>query len=103
MVLLYVPCESEVQAQTIAHDLLQKKLIACANIWPVTSMYLWQNSVEKETEFVLLAKTDKAIVDRAEEAIKDLHSYDTPCIIRIAAEANNEFREWMNNVLSIHL
>lgn len=99
MILLYVPCKDEHQAETIAHTLLQKKVIVCTNIWPITSMYLWEGKIEKGTEYVLLVKTDKKSVDRAEEIIKEMHSYDIPAIIHINIDVNKEFREWAKRIL----
>lgn len=41
--LIYVTCEGQTEAERIAGALLEKQLIACANIMaPHTAVYMWE-------------------------------------------------------------
>ena len=51
---IYVPCSSKEEAKKIAKNLLQERLIACANIFDnVISLYHWEGKVEEDGELSL--------------------------------------------------
>ncbi len=95
MTLFYVTCRDEKLAEEIATSLLTKKLIACANMWPMKSFYTWKGKQEKDDEVVLILKTTDGFSKVVEEEVKKIHSYETPCIIQIEAKANQEFEKWV--------
>lgn len=94
-----VTASSEEQARQIAGELLAKKLIACANLIPVRSMFIWQDQVQDETETLMIIKTTHAIFkDRLEAEIKKLHSYDVPEIIGIPIVIGSaEYLKWIGD------
>ena len=56
--LIYVTCANSSEAESLARQLLSRKLIGCANILPgMTSIYPWQGEVKTAQETVLLLKT----------------------------------------------
>lgn len=96
MIIIYTTCASEAEAETIAKALLDEKLIACANWWPVRSAYNWRGKRQNENEIALILKTDESQAEAVSEKIKELHSYDTPCIARIeVAKINQEYERWL--------
>jgi periplasmic divalent cation tolerance protein len=68
-------------AKKIAEMLLAEKLAACVQIMPIESYYTWKGAVAQDPEFLLLVKTKTLHFERAIEAIKKNHSYDTPEIV----------------------
>lgn len=97
--LVYVTTKNENEAKTIAKHILKKKLASCANIVPaITSSYWWKGTIEHDTEAVLLLKTFDNHYDQVEKAIKDAHSYTTPCIVALPIEhGSKEYLEWSKN------
>jgi periplasmic divalent cation tolerance protein len=93
--ILYIPTSSETEAKNIASTLLKEKLIACANFFPINSMYEWQGKIEKDNEYVLIVKTQKSLAQQVTKHIKTLHSYDTPCVLTIDCTANKDFYNWL--------
>jgi periplasmic divalent cation tolerance protein len=93
--LFYVPCPSEEEALRIARHLLDARLVACANIAPIRSLYWWEGAIAEEGEFVLVAKTLPPHADAVEAAVRQLHPYTVPCILRLTAEANEDYAAWM--------
>ena len=86
MVLGYITCAHTKEAQTLALALLKNKLIACANIQDsIQSFYHSQKDgqdiIEKTREAVLIIKTAQEHIKAVIKLIKELHSYDCPCII----------------------
>ncbi|MBI4141697.1 divalent-cation tolerance protein CutA [Candidatus Woesearchaeota archaeon] len=95
MIIVYTPCKDEKEAEKIAEALLNEKLVACANILPSKSLYFWQGKLQKENEAILILKTTKEKFTAAEKKIKELHSYELPCILKIEGKANEEFEKWV--------
>lgn len=93
--MIYVTCKDNKEAKKIAKILLDKKLIACANIFPIESMYVWKGKITEDKECVLILKALEKNYKKIEEKIKRLHSYDVPFIGRINAKINKEYEMWM--------
>ena len=96
MYLAYITCKDSEEAEKIAEHLLNKKLIACANIFDSKSIYHWKGELCNQNEKVLILKTDKKFQDIVGE-VKAIHSYELPCILKINVEATQEFGLWVAN------
>ena len=96
MALLYVICKDKKEAGKISMHLLRKRLIACSNMFPVQSMYRWNQKIVNDAEYAVLAKTSNKNYKKAVDEIKKIHSYEIPCILRIEAKANKEYEDWAN-------
>ena len=94
-ILIYVTHESEKSAKKIVSHLLQKKLIACANLFPITSSYWWKGKIEDSKEIVSLLKTKKENWEKVKSEIEKIHPYETPCIMKLDAEANESYESWV--------
>lgn len=97
IILLYVPYPSEAEARTAAKLLLEKKLIACANIFPIKSIYQWQQSIKEEQEYILLAKTGLEQEITVRQEIEKNHSYKVPAILSWPVLANKAFFEFITH------
>jgi periplasmic divalent cation tolerance protein len=89
------------EARRIANELVERQLAACVQILPkIESVYRWNGEVQRETEFLLLAKTTAAQFDDLERAVREIHSYDTPEIVAVPlAHVSEPYRVWLvNNV-----
>ncbi len=77
-----VTAGSEEEARRLAHNLLEKKLIACANLIPVQSLYIWEDKIQNDPEVLMIIKTKSAVFkDKLVNAIENTHSYDVPEVI----------------------
>jgi periplasmic divalent cation tolerance protein len=99
MILLYCTCKDLEEAKRISKILIDKKLAACTNMFPVSSMYVWKGKLADDQEVVMIAKTLEEKKELAIQQIKKLHSYATPCILALKAEPNKEYFDWMNGEL----
>ena len=98
---LYITCGSEDEAQTIAKTLLEHRLIACANIFPVSSLYIWKGNLEEASEYAAFLKTEKRKVSETIEEVKRLHSYEVPDIVEIPLEEGfRPFFQWISEVVA---
>ena len=96
MTLAYITCKDEDEAEKISMHLLKKRLIACANIFPVKSMYWWKKKVVNGYEYAILAKTSNKNFKKVVNEVKKIHSYEIPCILKIDAAANKDYEDWAN-------
>lgn len=91
----YITCKDEEQAQEIGRLLLEKELIACANIYPVNSLYKWEDKIRNDKEWILWCKTKSYLKKDIETYIGSIHSYEIPCIVQFEAQANIEYSNWV--------
>ena len=96
--LLYVTCANAAEAKAIAHTLVADRLVACANILgPMTSVYRWEGAVTEDEEVAMILKTRRDMTVHVTERIKDLHSYDLPCVVSLPIQGGNlDFLAWLN-------
>lgn len=97
VVFLYVPCPTEEKAKELARQLLEKRLVACANVWPVGSIYRWEGKVAEEKEWILLVKTTEEKEAAVRQELEKIHPYTVPCIASWPAGINEKYRKWVEN------
>ncbi len=76
MIILHLTCANEREAQTIADELLEKRLIACARQWTVNSSYWWNEKINHDNEVLMMMETVENKFEAIDEVVKRLHSYD---------------------------
>lgn len=96
-ILVYVTAPSLEEAERIATELVECRLAAGVNILPsVRSVYRWKGALCKSTEVALIIKTEEACFPALADRIRELHSYETPCIIAAPITFGiPEFLDWI--------
>lgn len=92
---IYITHETEEQAKKLAMYLVEKKLVACANLYPINSMYWWQAKVQQEQEWVSLLKTTAELWEQVKSEVENIHPYEVPCIMKTEVEANEAYENWI--------
>jgi len=97
MLLVYITFPSRKEAERIGRILVEEKLARCVNIIPhMKAIFLWEGKLENARECVLLAKTSEGKYVKLERRVKQLHSYDLPCIAALkVVKGSKEFIEWI--------
>ena len=94
---VFVNVASANEAKAIAKCLIEEKLAACVSIFPVHSIYHWQEELCSEDSYNLLIKTDLGKFDVLESKIRKLHSDEVPEIIALPIVSGHApYMEWMN-------
>jgi len=87
-IFVYITAGSPEEAHRIGSTLVEERLAACANLLGgMTSIYRWQGAVEQADETVVIAKTKATLFDRLAQRVRELHSYDCPCIVALPVTA----------------
>ncbi len=94
---VYVTAGSGDEARRIAGAIVTERLAACANILDgMASIYRWRGAIAEDKEVVLIFKTREALVERLTARVKDLHSYDCPCVVNWRIDGgNSDFLGWI--------
>jgi len=93
---IYITTKDEEEAKRIGKTLVEEKLAACVNIHPIKSIYRWGGGIEEEEETALLVKTKAELADEVIERVKELHSYEVPCIVSLPIEKGNpDYLKWI--------
>ena len=89
--------EKKEDAENLARHLLQKRLIACAQISsPLESLYWWKRSIEQQQEFQLVMKSVQLLWDELLNEIEKMHPYEVPEIIATPVSSiNKKYNNWL--------
>ncbi len=98
-VLVYITHPSTADAEKVLDVLFERKLIACANIFPIKSAYIWMGAREDADEVVTLVKTTEERWDALKAAVLEIHPYTVPCVMRLDACANDGYEAWIREVV----
>ena len=93
----YTTFPTKAEAQNTVLELLEDGLIACANLLPgAESLFVWEGQIQKANEIVVVFKTRRKNEDKIVKVIKELHSYETPCVVFTPIENGNpQFMDWV--------
>ena len=95
--MVYVTVEHEDEGLSIAQKVVEKRLAACANLYPkVKSVFHYQNQIQIQDEAVLILKTTVNAYDELKRFIIKIHSYDDPCVLKLPIEDGAaDFMSWI--------
>ena len=94
--LIWCPFPDEGSAAAVATQLLDEKLIACANILgAMRALYEWNGERGDAREVGVLFKTEARLLDAAVARIAELHPYETPAVLGWPCTASPATAEWL--------
>ena len=94
---IYTTFPSLETAETVASALLDRSLIACANILPgMTAIDAWQGQRHRDSEVVMILKTRAALAETVIAATRARHPSDNPAIITLTPTGGSaDFFAWI--------
>lgn len=94
---MYVTCPDEPTAKRLARDVVERGLAACANVFPVQSVYRWEGRLVEEGEVAMLLKTRADRVEALTRALVEAHPYDVPCVVALPwSGAAPAYAQWVD-------
>lgn len=83
-------------ARYVSRSLIERRLAACSNIFAIGSIYRWKGEIEEASEFASLLKIRSEDFHAVVDAVKKLHPYEVPCIVRYdVAEGLVDYLGWI--------
>ncbi len=100
-VVVYVTSAKAEESETIARQLVEKRLAACVNIIPqIRSFYRWEGKVQDDPEFLLVIKTSRNLFPEVRAEVERLHSYHVPEVICVPiVEGSQNYLTWLGECL----
>ena len=97
VILITTTVENKSDAENIAKCLLEKDLMACAQIsGPIQSIYRWEGNIVDGEEFILTIKSLKLIQQNVIEQITAMHPYEVPeIIVQTPDHVSPEYAAWV--------
>ena len=94
---VYITTKDFREAKKLSRLLLEKRLIACANIIPsIESSYWWKGKIESHAESLLIGKTRKGLEGKIMALVKKHHSYSVPCVNFLPIlKGNPDYLAWL--------
>ena len=95
--MIWTTCSVE-EAKELVRTMLEKKAIACANIFePHQALYWWDGKICEDQEVTIIMETNEDRLNVALEELQKQHSYDTPKIMVFSpSDIPESFSKWLN-------
>ncbi len=91
------------EARKIGRTLVEERLAACANIFPISSIYRWKDNIEEASEFAIMVKTLSENVKAVEKKVSEIHSYEVPCVVSFNIdEGSAEYLKWIQESVDLN-
>jgi periplasmic divalent cation tolerance protein len=100
-IIVFATVSSLEEGLQIANQLVEEKLAACCNlVKDLTSVYIWDNNLCKDREYLLIMKSRLDKFDDLMKKIKEIHSYKVPEIIALPIIAGSkEYLKWLDDMI----
>jgi len=102
-IIVLVTVDSQEEAKRISDILLERKVIACANILrDVQSFYWWKGKVDHSCELLLLMKSRGELLKEIVRLVKENHSYEVPEIVALPIVGGNaDYLRWIEESVEV--
>ena len=88
---------TQLAADELATALVELGLAACVQIiGPISSVYRWQGTLNKDAEFSLYCKTTASRLLQLLDYLRAHHPYKLPEILTYSIQASTEYGRWLN-------
>ena len=76
--------------------LVEQRLAACVQMFPIESVYLWKGKICEEGEVMLLIKSRTELFDKIAATIRQVHPYEVPEIVQMPiTDGLPEYLQWI--------
>jgi periplasmic divalent cation tolerance protein len=97
MIVLITTLHKKQDAVRIGKGLLEKRLIACYNLWPVESAYWWKGEIVQDDEVMMIMKSTLRWFDDIDEYLKEESGYEVPELVALDSEKIDlSYQRWIN-------
>lgn len=97
MIVVITTVPTAADGELLAEKIVGTRLAGCVQLLPeITSFYIWEGTVKREPEHLLLIKTTADKWGDLREFIAENHSYAVPEIVAVdAANVSGAYKEWL--------
>lgn len=96
MLVVFTTLPNADSARAMARMLVERHLVACAQVEGIESFYRWEGVVQHEPEHRLMLKTTANRYPAVEAAIREQHPYELPAIYAVpVTQAFQPYANWV--------
>jgi periplasmic divalent cation tolerance protein len=95
----YITAGTKPEAETLGKQAVESRMAACANIMPMTSLYPWEGTLQREQEWILVLKTIPSRAATLQSFIEAHHTYSVPCILHWNVHVNETYGQWVHSMI----
>ena len=89
-------------AVRLAKVMVERRIAACVNILPCTSVYRWDGEVKEDKEHLMVIKTRRTYIDDLRDLMASEHPYDLPELVSLEVEDGSaEYLNWLKEETSM--
>ncbi len=101
MIVVMTTVPNREEGESLAERIVEQRLAACVQVMPeMRSFYVWEGAVQRESEHLLLIKTEAETWDALCEFITENHTYTVPEIVAVEAErVSGPYSEWIRSII----
>jgi len=84
-------------AERIARTVLEERLVACVNVVSgVKSLYWWKDTIQDDTESMLVIKTPAQCYAKLEQRLHEIHPYSVPEVLSLdVIDGSRSYISWV--------
>jgi periplasmic divalent cation tolerance protein len=102
MLFVYTTTQDKEKTQALVDEVIDRKLVARANFWPINSTYFWEGEKRSVERYMVMFTTHSAMAHDLEASIIASHSGTVPLIARTEVDmVNNAYQKWVNETLGM--
>lgn len=96
-IIVHTTTATKDEAKKIAYALMEKRFVACVNIYPIYSIYKWNGQTEEDEEYEISIKSNIQHLEEIKNVIISIHSYELPAIIWWSIDAEDKYKKWIED------
>lgn len=102
MIFVSTTIKNKDEAEALVDEVINAKLAACADFWPVQSVYNWEGEKQSVAQYLIVFTTHNVQAPELEARIIAKHPYAVPMIARTNVDqVNNAYQLWVNETLGM--
>ena len=96
MIFIYTTCENTEEAEKLSTYVIESRIVACVDFWPIRSCYNWNGEFKYISHIMLLVTTFESKLDQVTSIVNKYHTYSVPLIAGVdVRRINHPYIEWM--------
>lgn len=102
MIFVYTTIKDREDADALASEVIELKLAACVDMWPIKSVYIWEGKQISLPQYMVMCTTHSVKAADLEAHIVAKHPYTVPLIARTNIDVvNNAYQRWVSDTLDL--
>jgi periplasmic divalent cation tolerance protein len=103
-IVVLVTAGSQEEAKRISDVLLERRLVACANVFgDVQSFFWWKGELDSAKEHLLVMKSRGELLEEIVRVVREVHTYETPEVVALPIVGGNpDYLAWIEESVAVH-